>query len=68
MVGQEKTHVNQYSTAMKKNVWTIPALLGVLTLFGLLAALLGTGVWHWLSWIALCVPLGVIAWKWRRAV
>jgi hypothetical protein len=30
-------------------------------MFGLLSALLGQhGVWHWLSWTALSVPLGVI--------
>ncbi|MFT3936701.1 MAG: hypothetical protein QM726_23955 [Chitinophagaceae bacterium] len=37
-------------------VWGKPFLLFVITIFGLLAALLGTGVWHWLSWIALCIP------------
>lgn len=43
-------------------IWRMPILLGALTVFGLLAALLGTGIWHLLSWIAIAVPLLVIAW------
>lgn len=39
-------------------VWRWPIALGVLTLFGLLSALLGQhGVWLALSWAALSVPL-----------
>lgn len=38
-------------------VWGIPLLLAVLTVFGLLAALLGTGIWHGLSWLAMLVPV-----------
>lgn len=47
---------------MKNNflrIWQIPILLGILTMFGLLAALLGSGVWNWLSWLALAIPLWV---------
>lgn len=43
-------------------IWRMPLVLGALTLFGLLAALLGTGIWHVLSWIAIAVPLLVVAW------
>ena len=43
-------------------VWRWPSVLAVLTVFGLLSALLGQhGVWYWLSWSALSVPLAVIA-------
>ncbi|ALM83800.1 hypothetical protein [Bordetella sp. N] len=42
-------------------VWRVPILLGLLTVFGLLAALLGTGAWHWASWLAMTLPLGVVA-------
>jgi hypothetical protein len=45
-------------------LWGIPAVLGVLTCFGLLAALLGTGVWHFMAWVALAVPLIVGVWFW----
>ena len=43
-------------------VWGKPLALAVLILFGLLAALLGTGFWHWLSWVALSVPVVVVGW------
>lgn len=48
---------------MFKKVWLIPCLLALASVFGLLAALLGTGIWHVLSWIALTLPLAVIVWK-----
>jgi hypothetical protein len=43
----------------------MPLLLAVLTLFGLLAALLGEGWWWPLSWIALGSPLLVLGWHLR---
>lgn len=48
--------------------WTIPIALAVLTCFGLLAALLGTGAWHWASWLCLAIPLitGLAYWRWPR--
>ncbi|GAB4058900.1 hypothetical protein [Uliginosibacterium sediminicola] len=41
-------------------VWAMPVLLAALTLFGLLAALLGSGAWHVLSWVSLCLPLLIV--------
>jgi hypothetical protein len=38
----------------------MPLLLATLILFGLLASLLGTGIWHVLSWIALLAPVLII--------
>jgi len=46
------------------HVWGWPMLLALLTAFGLLSALLGTGVWHWLSWGAMAIPLIVIGYYW----
>jgi hypothetical protein len=44
------------------HIWKFPVLLGALTLFGLLAALIGAGGgWHILAWITLIIPLGVCA-------
>lgn len=41
-------------------IWRWPALIAALTLFGLLAALLGHGgIWWVLSWTALAIPLVV---------
>jgi len=49
-----------------KKIWRIPVLLSALILFGLLAALLGTGFWYWLSWAAMLAPLLAICRKiWR---
>jgi hypothetical protein len=45
-------------------VWGAPIVLGVLSVFGLLAALLGTGGWHWASWTALAILLVVIVRYW----
>ncbi|RTL52872.1 MAG: hypothetical protein EKK40_06900 [Bradyrhizobiaceae bacterium] len=43
-------------------IWRWPAALAALVMFGLLSALLGQGgIWWPLSWIALAVPLAVIA-------
>jgi hypothetical protein len=41
-------------------VWRMPLVLLLLTLFGLLAALLGTELWHWASWAALAAPIAII--------
>ena len=46
-----------------KKVWVIPLMLSVIILFGLLVALLGTGYWYGLSWLAMIVPLVIIIWK-----
>jgi hypothetical protein len=42
-------------------VYGIPVLLAILTIFGLLAALLGQGSWHGLSWLALSIPIVLAA-------
>jgi hypothetical protein len=42
-------------------VWRWPLLLAVLTVVGLVSALLGEGgVWWGLSWVALAIPLAVM--------
>lgn len=54
--------------AAMRRLWGAPAVLGVLTCFGLLAALLGVDVWHWLAWAALAMPVvvGVGFWLFPR--
>jgi hypothetical protein len=44
-------------------IFGAPILLAALTVFGLLAALLGEGWWHALAWLALSIPLVSIAWN-----
>jgi len=46
-------------------IWGVPVVIGVLSLVGLVAALLGDGVADALSWLALAVPVGVSAWALR---
>jgi hypothetical protein len=41
------------------HIWKFPFFLALLTGAGLLSALLGTGLWHFLSWFALTVPVAV---------
>jgi hypothetical protein len=43
-----------------------PLLLFVLSLFGLLSALIGDGVYDLLSWLSLGVPLGLVGVVWLR--
>ncbi len=45
-------------------LWGVPTVLGVLTGFGLLAALLGVDIWHWLAWVALAMPVVAGIWFW----
>lgn len=37
----------------------VPLLLAVLTVFGLLSALLAEGIWQVLSWLALATPIAL---------
>ncbi len=50
-----------------KRLLLIAIMLAVITLYGLLSALFGDGVWDELSWVALAIPLLVIVWKYSRA-
>jgi hypothetical protein len=43
-------------------IFAIPLILGMLSIFGLTAALLGEGPWHVASWVALAVPLALVGW------
>jgi hypothetical protein len=41
-------------------LWSKPILLGALSLFGLIMALVGDGIWDAASWIALGIPVVVM--------
>lgn len=45
-----------------RRMWGAPVLLGILTAVGLLAALLGDGVWDALSALALGIPTVATIW------
>lgn len=49
-------------------IWRWPFVLALLTVFGLLSALLGQKeIWWKLSWVALAIPLLIIALAWPKA-
>ncbi|MCS4304232.1 hypothetical protein [Chryseobacterium sp. BIGb0232] len=41
-------------------LWGTPILLALLSMFGLIAALLGDGLWDILGWLTLSIPLFLI--------
>ncbi|MGQ9367122.1 hypothetical protein [Azospirillum sp. A39] len=48
-------------------VWLMPGALAAVSFAGLAAAILGDGLWDWLCWIGLSVPLAVCGHKlWRQ--
>lgn len=49
-----------------QQIWLAPIVLGLITIVGLMSALLGDGVWDWLSVVALAIPVLVIVWYWSR--
>jgi hypothetical protein len=49
------------------HVFGVPAILGAITAFGLVLALIEDGMWDRAAPLALAVPLAVIAWKIARA-
>jgi hypothetical protein len=49
-------------------LWGIPLMLGVLTIIGLVSALLGDGIWDIVSAFALGVPVAAGAWYGLRGV
>ncbi len=45
-----------------RHVWAVPTVIGVISLVGLITALLGDGIEDWIGWAGLAIPLAVIAW------
>nr|WP_246328771.1 hypothetical protein [Brevundimonas lenta] len=43
-------------------IFAVPAVLAALSLFGLVAALIGDGVWDMMGWLGLLAPVAAIAW------
>lgn len=46
----------------RTQIWAMPILLAILTVIGLIAALLGDGVWDLVSSVTLGAPVLVGAW------
>lgn len=43
-------------------IFAIPAVLALLSLIGLVAALIGDGVWDMVGWLGLLAPVAALAW------
>ena len=49
------------------SVWRIPAALAALSFVGIASAIVGDGLWHWVCWVGLSVPLLVCTVRlWRQ--
>lgn len=55
---------NRHRTISEIFVW--PLVVGVLSLIGLVAALIGDGLWDAVSWATLLPPVAVVIWAWTR--
>ena len=49
-------------------IFLAPAAIAGIVAIGLISALLGDGIWDQASWIALAVPLAIVAFYVRRCV
>ena len=49
-----------------RRTFAVPLVIGIASMIGLIAALLGDGINNLISWIGLAVPLIAIAWAWTR--
>ncbi|HVL01326.1 MAG TPA: hypothetical protein VM553_16025 [Dongiaceae bacterium] len=47
-------------------IFRVPLVLGLLSLLGLISALVGDGGYDVLSWVTLGTPLAVGGWYWLR--
>jgi len=43
-------------------IFAVPTIVAVLSLIGLVGALLGDGVWDWIGWIGLGACVAVTVW------
>ncbi len=47
-------------------IFAAPGAIAALSLFGLVAALIGDGAWDWAGWIGLTAPLVALGWAMGR--
>lgn len=51
---------------MNMKLWRMPILLGILSMVGLISALMEDGIWDALSWLTLGIPVVLMGWYWWR--
>lgn len=49
-----------------KRTFALPLLIGVISIVGLLAALLGDGVYDGVSWLGLGIPVAAVIYAYAR--
>ena len=52
--------------SLRQSTWTLPVLIALASLIGLVVGLVGDGVFDALGWIGLLSALLTIGWAWRR--
>ena len=52
------------SSRPRVRIWPAPIVIGILSIFGLIAALLSDQSGDVLAWITLAVPVAVVLWFW----
>lgn len=50
-----------------RRVWGAPLAIGAVTTLGLIAALLGEGLWNAFSWLCLAAPVWITLHYWARS-
>lgn len=45
---------------LRQSTWAIPVLLALASLAGLILALVADGLWDWLAWGLVALPVGVV--------
>ena len=51
---------------LRQSTWTLPVLIALASLIGLVVGLVGDGAFDALGWIGLLSVLLAIGWAWRR--
>ena len=51
---------------LRQSTWTLPVLIALASLIGLVVGLVGDGVFDALGWVGLLSVLLAIGWAWRR--
>ncbi|WP_119301508.1 hypothetical protein [Dongia deserti] len=49
-----------------RQVFAAPLAIAIVSIIGLVSALVGDDIWDVLSWLTLAVPVAVILWYWLR--
>jgi hypothetical protein len=58
----------RFATSSALDLWGWPTAIALVTSVGLVAALVGDGVYDVVSWLTLSLPLAVLWVAWRRRV